>query len=49
MVTNIQVMTYRLNSYSIKHYLGQLLAEFGAAIANIKYLSALQTFGHSQN
>ena len=43
MVTNLQVVTYRLNLFSIKHYLRQLLAAFGASIANIKLLSVLQT------
>ena len=37
---------YFLNLFSIKHYLGQLMAEFGASIANIKRLCVLQTFGH---
>ena len=34
--------------FSFKHYLRQLMAEFGASIANIKRLSVLQTFGHSK-
>ena len=35
-----------------KHYLGHLLTDFGASIANIKclsVLSVLQTVGHSWN
>ena len=43
MVANIQVITYFLNLFSIRHYLRQLLAEFGASIGNIKRLSVLQT------
>ena len=49
MVTNPQVITYFLSLFSIKHYLRQLMGEFGASIANIKRLHVLQTFGHSRN
>ena len=38
MVTNPQGITYFLNLFSIKHYPMQLMAEFGASIANIKRL-----------
>ena len=42
MVTNFYVITYIQNLYSIKHYLRQLIAKYGASIANIKRLTVLQ-------
>ena len=49
MVTNVYVITYFKNLFLIKHYLRQLMAKFGASIANIKHLGVLQSFEHSRN
>ena len=43
------MLAYFLNLLSIKHYLVQFSAKFGASTANIKRMGALQTFRQSRN
>ena len=49
MVNNLQLLAYFLNLLSIKHYLVQFWAKFGASTSNIKCMGVSQTFRQSRN